>query len=287
MRHRVEQAVFSSQQNPDRDGYQVIAASERVSGEMAQALAQIAPSHDALLDLEGASWNGQWLRDPHPCCVVSVSRAVGREYSGRGQAIATRFFLADPQTFRAFGNHPFRLIEACAAVDLEPQLRGDRLPALELLGGANDISLPRLRASVEAVPTTWLLRLVDALLTEELVAAVCPVEPRKCCDAAWMLLPAALRGPLTLSTGLRFSERRRVRLFVVPGEGVERRRAARRGAAVIGEQDRPLAHAWPRLVRHFLEAGELASLAELIDGCREPRNSTELAAWAENLLTGV
>lgn len=103
-----EQAIFSSESGPSKQGYRLVAHSSGVSKDQVNCLTQWGPSHGSLLSdgLDFESLNYHPLGEEY----VAISRTVygGPEYSQRGSfQIFTRSILLKRELLAQYDNNPW------------------------------------------------------------------------------------------------------------------------------------------------------------------------------------
>jgi GTPase-associated protein 1, N-terminal domain type 2 len=112
-----EQAVFTSLPRRGRGGYHLVSRSQGVRAADAQALAQWAPSHGALI-ADGS--NGTSVNfHPLPSGRFALSRTCAGppEYSGRGgHQLYTHFLIVDDAVMQAVGFQPFSIYRDAIAM---------------------------------------------------------------------------------------------------------------------------------------------------------------------------
>lgn len=134
--HEVDQAIYTSEKNHNMRGYQLVARSTGITGDIARELTQWSPSHGAILD---SARNAQCM------CFFPVSPekfAIGRtvyglpEYSGRGGLqIYTHYLIVSREHLAGFDNNACKLWTVARSQG-EMQWatsRNGRLPVLKLV----------------------------------------------------------------------------------------------------------------------------------------------------------
>ena len=206
-----EQAIFSSESGPSKQGYRLVSHSPGVSRSQINSLTQWGPSHGALVsnELDFASLNFHPLDDTH----FAISRTVygGPEYSQRGSfQIFTRSILVKNTLLEDYDDNPLWLLNQC---NILGNLRFDRhvvgrdsLPALELPEcsyiGRPNVSEPE-RSTREKVANC-----VQMLQLGRNVALVGESVNLNVFSYLISLLASDIRSQLSFTTGLRPSVRR-------------------------------------------------------------------------------
>ena len=204
----IEQAVFTSLQGDHRDGYQVVSTSPGIDAPLARELATWGPSHDSLLDEDNSlgSINFHSLAQDRFC--VSVTTAVGSEYSGRGGCqVYTQCFVLSRDLLRRFANHPFRLLEALKAAGhvevltrIPSQLNSVRLP-----GRASPVHEEIVADIVDELDVERVVRFLWAVIDRNAVAVTAAIEMQTLFGATLDLLPPSARLEYSFSTALKYS----------------------------------------------------------------------------------
>src|SRR4051812_47470309 len=98
----LQQALFTSLQAGENEGYQIAAHSRGVDAATHRELTAWGPSHDSLQPgtSEAGSINGHTLSDGRYC--LSLTRTTSGEYSGRGANVATSLVIADADAMTLF-----------------------------------------------------------------------------------------------------------------------------------------------------------------------------------------
>ena len=224
---RLEQAIFTSTETSLSSGYQLAAHSGGIMETDLRGLSAWGPSHDSLwpTGAQAASVNFHAL--PSGALCVSQTVAAGAEYSGRrGPRLYTQQLIAAPESFAAFGHHPFVLWEAAR--------KQGCLAILERIPHVLD-SLWLDTADQPAMPESYLRQADPACLAILVQAALaeqpCGIIPgERACSlvaALFSALPLAWRRTCSFTTGLRFSLRRPFHLICLPEQRLENQRLAR------------------------------------------------------------
>jgi hypothetical protein len=273
----IERAIFTSAQSGRLDGYQLVAASEGVCGEVRRELARWGPAHNSLLcgDATAESINFHRLKSGD----YSISHTVhaGAEYSGRGGwRVYTQFLLVAPQTLAGFANNPFRLHEAAAAagyMEVAPKLP-DQLPTICLTGGATPVDRILLaRLALQPGPRTVAV-LIDKALSHKRLAVRSRIPLPRLLAGLFSLLPVELRAKFSFSTGLKPSTQRKFRLQAVDPENLHPRANRRTDDPVPlmldDDADDAKLHPWAQLAQRVLADGSITSFCRLL---RTPRDN--------------
>ncbi len=112
-----EQAIFTSLPRRERGGYHLVSRSRGVPDTEAQALAQWAPSHGALVVDESNRTSLNFFALPSGRFSFSRTCAGPAEYSGRGgHQLYTHFLIVDETVLQAAGFQPFSLYRDAMAL---------------------------------------------------------------------------------------------------------------------------------------------------------------------------
>ncbi len=287
----VDQAIFTSAQTAQRDGYQLVATSPGVSDDDARQLALWCPSHDALVDRPAAkSINFH----PLPSGAFCISRTVpaGEEYSARGgPRIHTHCLIVSPEVFARFANDPFAVVNAAVGggdLDVPAQLPTslDRLP---LIGRASVVNEELLKGLADELGPTSLANVLDQALHARCVALVNGPPAEHVMAGLIACLPSECRLELSFSTGLRHSPQRRFRLLAPGGEPSHHRQLSRQhGISVINlaalrDDGLDRLAAWPQAVGRTLAAGGPAALTACFTRPRPGFTLANLDSLADEL----
>lgn len=269
-----EQAIYTSLKTGRQEGYQLAAVSPGIDGELARELEPWGPAHDALLEPgQGAS-----SLNFHPLAgglfCVSRTLAAGEEYSGRGgPRVYSQMLILSRETLLRFANNPFAVIEAASASGQMPVY--DHPPAalepVRLLGRASPVNQLRLAELLTDPGVEVLASLLSALVEASAVAvrSVGPLE--RLLSGMFSLLPVTMRLDFSFSTGLRYTQRRPVRVMALPIDTPEQRALERATGARPCDFTRSelpptseLRSGWAQLVRDVLSLGQLRLLPKLL-----------------------
>jgi hypothetical protein len=257
----IDQAIFTSARTSRGDGYQLVARSAGVSEAEARELTTWGPSHDSLFDQgpSAVSYNAWRLTDGRMCASRTLS--AGAEFSQRGGArVYTQFLLADESIFERFACNPLAILKAALADGHLRVLESvpNELPQIELTGRASVVdrtAVDRLRSRL-GLPA--LVAVIETILGKEPVALVGGLNAYLVYAAAINCLPPECRGEFSFTTGLKYSVRRPLRLFVGPKDANERRQIIRTSGCTILDCDdpdlplRPIKHPWSMLLKKVL-----------------------------------
>lgn len=231
----VEQAIFTSVAEHQREGYQLARHSRGITGDLVRELSMWGPAHDSLADvsMEASSVNFHRLWDDW--FALSLTTRSGAEYSGRGGGrIYTQFLAMQGAGLARFDNHPLLVLDAVAASGrwmVYPDLP-DTLMSFRLVGGAPGTSADRL-AKAEAIwGHTTLEQLAQAIRGEAQVVLVADDNLEGLLRGALELLTPDERLQVSFSTGLRISQRRPFHIHVLPTTEQQTIRQLRRAAEV-------------------------------------------------------
>ncbi|RIK75048.1 MAG: hypothetical protein DCC68_21880 [Planctomycetota bacterium] len=279
----LDQAVFTSARTSRGDGYQLVARSEGVTEDEAQQLTAWGPSHDSLFDPgpSAVSYNAWMLPSGRLCASRTIS--AGAEFSQRGGLrVYTQFLLAGPDVVERFAGNPFAILKAALA---DGQLNvlervPPHLPQFTLAGRASvadRTAVDRLRSRLGPL---GLAAAMEVVLAGENIALTGGLSPYLVYSAVINCLPPECRPEFSFTTGLRFSVRRKLRLFVAPTDDSERRQVLRASrCTLLDTSDAALAavrieHGWSALLRAALAAERPLDLTVLFSQPR-PGLTTE------------
>jgi len=267
--------VFTSLPSATGEGYRVVAASCGVRAQERTEITRRSPSHGALCSV-GADASGlaiTTLASGRVC--VSFSRFAGAEHTGRGGRVWTDALLVEAGDFLRAGGHPGVFARGVAAAPLAVAKLGPSIERLSLqvpAALALGLSLPAIAGGMSGAALVGLAAVVVVERSPCAVAVPCPV---KFLEAALALVPAALRGELSVSAGLRFANSRPVTCCVVEQIDFEIRRATRGRpvALLVADQliDWPSGRLgpWLGLMRRWWDEGRGAQAATLADSLRD------------------
>jgi hypothetical protein len=259
----IDQAIFTSARTARGDGYQLVGRSEGVSDEEAHELTAWGPSHDSLFDQgpSAVSYNAWMLPSGRLCASRTVSS--GAEFSQRGGLrIYTQFLLATPDIVERFAGNPFAILKAALAdgkLEILERVPTD-LPQFTLAGRASIVdrtAVDRLRSRLGPL---GLAAAMEVALSGHSIALTGSLSPYLVYSAIINCLPPECRTEFPFTTGLRFSVRRKLRLFVAPSDDAERRQVLRASRCdLLDTNDAALAavkieHGWSALLRSALAA---------------------------------
>ncbi len=215
----VQQAIFTSVAEQQREGYQLARASRGITSEMARELSIWGPAHDSLISdvHEATSVNFHPLGSEH--FVLSLTTRNGSEYSGRGGGrIYSQILVLPREGMMRFDNHPLLVLEAVAASGrwmVDPHLP-DTLLSFRLVGGAAGTSADRIAKCRALWGEEPMEQLATLLRGRAQVVLVADDDVEGLLSGALELLTPAERLQVSFSTGLRISQRRPFHLHVVP-----------------------------------------------------------------------
>lgn len=273
----IDQAIFTSARTARGDGYQLVARSEGVTDEEAHQLTTWGPSHDSLFDQgpSAVSYNAWMLPSGRLC--ASRTMSAGAEFSQRGGLrIYTQFLLVPPDAVERFAGNAFAILKAALAdgklaiLDRVPP----QLPQFSLAGRASLVD----RTAVDRLRTRLgplgLAATIETVLNGETIALAGSLSPYLVYSAVINCLPPECRPEFSFTTGLRFSVRRKLRLFVAPADETERRQVLRASrCTLLDTSDAALAavrieHGWSALLRSALAAERPLDLTTIFTQAR-------------------
>lgn len=265
-----QQAIFTSAQTGQGDGYQLVARSPGLGNDDARELCIWCPSHDALLepDLVPVSVNFHPL--PSGAYCISRTTQAGGEYSGRaGPRLHTHCLVVPPELFARFANNAFDILRAAVAGGLvrPGDRRNEGLKPARLVGRARAVDRTQLTRIVRLHGPAWLAAALDAGVTRPRLGIVCSPHTERIMRGLVACLPVACRPKFSFSTGLRYSLRRPFRWIAVARDPARQRHLHSQydvttvAAAPSGETTaRPPACGWARFVAAAAQAGGLTTL---------------------------
>lgn len=274
----VEQAIFTSARTKRLDGYQLVAASDGISGEDCHSLTQWCPAHDSLVESlpSATSINFHPLASENFC--VSRTMVAGAEYSGRrGGRVFTQCFVLPPALLEKFSSNPFRVLEAISAAghvkyyDQIPK----RLEPFHLVGRASVIDRNLLRELRADSRCASLTDVVAAVTGHPSVCIIDRRTPEMWLAALFSVLPVECRTQLSFCTGLQFSARRPFRCISRKILDRDVRKSSQRTGVTLLDIDEAAASAheapqgWALLVNHLLKGNNLTTWERLLR-CKLP-----------------
>jgi hypothetical protein len=208
----LQQALFTSVQAGENEGYQIAGHSAGVDAAARRELTAWGPSHDSLQPgfSETGSINGHALADGRYC--LSFTRGASDEYSGRGQNVATWLLMANADAMELCGYHPLRLLESALAAGWT---RAEVTQEITLVGRSEPIHLEAVAQACSVFPAETVAALVEQVSCSEPLAVLLDHDQRLLADALFSLLPIAQRGSVSFTTGLLPSAKRPFRLHVL------------------------------------------------------------------------
>lgn len=286
----IEQAIFTSAETAQGDGYRLVAASAGLSADEAHELSAWGPSHDSLLDSGPSATSVNFHRLASGRYAVSKTSHAGSEYSGRGgMRVYTQFLILAPDDLARFANNPFAVLRAAAAQGrMQPLERiPPKLEALRLSGKSPAVDHSLLTDALGALGVDQLVALVDAAISNEQLLLIGGRERQQWIAALLNCLPVECRSEFSFSTGLKPSPRRPFRIISMAADSPEARRIARsQGAGVFptNESTRTANSAWARYLRQILSTGKTHALASQLALERSELKLAGLDALGETLL---
>jgi hypothetical protein len=208
----LQQALFTSVQAGENEGYQIAGHSAGVDAAMRRELTIWGPSHDSLQPgfNETGSINGHTLSDGRYC--LSFTKATSDEYSGRGQNVATWLLIANADAVGLCGHHPLRLLESALAAGWT---RGEVTQEIALVGRSQPVHLEAVAEACSVFPAETLAALVEQASGPARLAVLLDHDQRLLIDALLSLLPIERRGSVSFTTGLLPSANRDFHLHVL------------------------------------------------------------------------
>jgi hypothetical protein len=208
----VQQALFSSVQAGENEGYQIAGHSAEVDANTRRELTAWGPSHDSLQPgaSETGSINGHTLADGRYC--LSLTRITSDEYSGRGANVATWLLIATADAFSLCGHHPLRLLESALAAGWT---RVDAAQEISLIGRSEPVHLEGVAEACSVFPAETLAALVDNATGSKPLGVLLDHDQRLLIDSLFSLLPIGERASVSFTTGLLPSAKRPFQLHVL------------------------------------------------------------------------
>jgi hypothetical protein len=233
---RIEQAIFTSLQSSRLDGYQLAATSNGIVAEQAKELTIWGPAHDSLWDTrcDARSVNFHSLSGGGYC--LSCTTLAGAEYSGRGGGrVYTQMFVLTRDALAQFANDPFLVLRALSAAGrlIVFEQIPNSLPSVPLLGRTVKVDPALAHQVVEEVGEKVFQDLAQAIAGNDRIAVSTSGHVERLFQAALHTLPFEDRLSLSFTTGLKESQRRLFKLFVLPSDATIVRQTQRQTAAKI------------------------------------------------------
>ncbi len=290
---QVEQAVFTSARTDRSAGYQLVGRSPGVCEADARQLAVWGPSHDALLELGAEAGSINFHPLPSGAYCVSRTSAAGWEYSGRGgHRVYTQCLIVPPHVLERFSNNPFAVVRAAVAsgamrvFDRVPH----RLEPVRLVGTALPVDQELLAKLAGNPGPQAMAALVQAARDAECLAVASPLPADTLLAGLISCLPPECRRRFPLSTGLKFSSRRPLRLVALSGDRTEQLWVAHQcNLTVIDLADSqsldnlPL-DGWSQWIRHVLAGRRISFLSRQLSKRRFDLTLEDLPALGLQLL---
>lgn len=210
----LQQALFTSLQAGDNEGYQIAGHSSGVAGAAQRELTAWGPSHDSLqAGVSESSINGHTLSDGRYC--LSLTRTTSGEYSGRGVNVATSLLIADREAVALCGSHPLRLLEAALAAGWTS---GETSAEITLVGRSQAVRLEAVAKACGVFAPQALAALVERMQRDEPLGIVLDHDQRLLIDALFSLAAIDVRPTISFTTGLLPSAKRAFRLHLLRPE---------------------------------------------------------------------
>jgi GTPase-associated protein 1 len=208
----LQQAVFTSLQAGENEGYQIASHSPGVGAETVRELTAWGPSHDSLQPEVGAagSINGHLLSDGRYC--LSLTRATSGEYSGRGANVESSLLIAATDGLALCGFHPLRLLEAALGAGWTS---GDVKEEITLVGRSQSVNLEAISQACGIFSPESLAALVERVQDKTPLAVLLTNDQRLLIDALYSLLPPGVRSSVSFTTGLLPSAKRAFHLHLL------------------------------------------------------------------------
>lgn len=208
----LQQALFTSLQAGENEGYQIAGHSAGVDAATRRELSTWGPSHDSLQSggSEAGSVNWHRLSDGRQC--LSLTRATSGEYSGRGAKIETSLVIAGSDAVTLCGHHPLRLLEAAMAAGWTTSPVTEEMM---LVGRSQPVQLEAVSKACGIFPVPALAALVERLQQDEPLAVFLERDHRLLIDALFSLLPVEARPLASFTTNLLPSAKRAFRLHLL------------------------------------------------------------------------
>jgi len=288
---RIEQAIFTSVQSGQGDGYRLVAKSPGINQDEARQLKRWGPGHNSLLDcqFEQGSFNFHALESGTFC--ISRTIAAGNEYSNRGGArLFTRCLVVSPQALDRFANDPFRLFEAASSSGELDQFDGKspNLDPISLIGRATPIDQDKVKQLAVGIGTDRIAVLLKTMLTSKAFAVAAAPRTDLVFAGLLNLLPRECRLEYSFTTGLRFSAIRPYRCFAIGNDLSQQRQLERQpDVGVIDLRIMPVASTdataqWSNLVVELITKRRLDLLTELFKQNRPGLKTSDLAELAQD-----
>lgn len=279
---QADQAIFTSIRSPliPGSGYRIVVASCGITPEERREILPAAPSHGALCHEEpGARGLASFPLSSGRWCLF-FSHNAGAEYSGRGGArVHTHVLVLDAAGWQKLFCDPLR-VRAAAEPKLNPNWT--RQPPTSL--GKLALERPAVDSHVGVLDDYAALRaLLASVLSQRPIALVDVPQPNRVLRALLDGLPVAVRQRLALSSELKLSPSRPVRLLLASRETAAER-VAEHGLSLLRWAlpgvTSAAATRWVDLVERHCHDSRLADLRALTDALTVESTPDELSAIA-------
>jgi hypothetical protein len=233
---RLEQAIFTSIRGGRLEGYQLAARSAGISEALSKELTTWGPAHDSLWDTrrDARSINFHSLSSGDFC--LSCTAVAGEEYSGRGGGrVYTQMFVVPPEGMKRFACDPFLVLRALSAAGR--LVVHDQVPAalltVPLLGRGDKPDKAVATQVIEEIGPRVFEEIVEAVASSPFTALVTSGHVERLFQAVLHAFPQEDRLKISFTTGLKDSQRRPFKLFVLPNDPAVVRQSQRMNGAKI------------------------------------------------------
>lgn len=271
----IEQAIFTSAQTPQAEGYQLVRRSPGLAEADARQLTLWGPSHDSLLERSGRRLSTNFFKLDSGAYCVSRTAPAGAEFSGRGEVVTTQFLVVPPEVLARFGNNPFALVRAALASGAMTACETipETLAPLRLVGRASRVDLSLLAQLARDPGPSAMATLVQAVLACDRLAIAVETSAEQLIAGLFSILPVECRPDFSFSTGLKPSPGRPVRISFLPNDPASWRGMDRQGFTLLNLADAKKAaglawQGWAGCVAEILASGRLSLLAGELEQSR-------------------
>jgi hypothetical protein len=235
---RLEQAIFTSIRGGRLEGYQLAARSAGLSEALAKELTVWGPAHDSLWDTrrDARSINFHPLSSGEYC--LSCTVVAGEEYSGRGGGrVYTQMLVVPREALDRFACDPFLVLRALSAAG-RLVVHNQVPPALlsvPLLGRGEKPDKSLAAHVIDEVGPRVFEEVIEAVATSPYTAVVTSGHVERLFQAVLHAFPPEDRLKISFTTGLKDSQRRPFKMFVLPNDPALVRQSQRMNGAKIVE----------------------------------------------------
>ncbi len=235
--HEVDQAIYTSEKNYKRRGYQLVARSTGVNSDIAREISQWSPSHGAILSTE---------RNAHCVSFFPVTPdkiAIGRtvyglpEYSGRGGLqVYTHYLIVKREHLAGFDNDAWKLWTVARSQGLmqwAPR-QDSSLPTLSLIDHWALVDAPQRHFDRSELVSS----VRDSLASGRRVAVIDPERPFELLKHIFAAVAPESRLDVSFGVGLKPSVERPFKLQIIPKVDLDIRTTLSSEQVAIVQNDR-------------------------------------------------